>query len=211
MATTIEIPEIELGERSSVVQTVSRWLNVAVYHLTGFLVCAARGKLDRYSYLLAQAKLESLKDLSAPTFTRDACPWGMHAGSITKRRNGERVTTDGLRAHYMGIVPNWYGAWMDRLDWDDVRGVSATQRCPSYAMDVVASGWFGSSTDAVKLTNYVNAWVSVHERQVSFLPKLFNGEGIAARYTKWAGMALVVLIAAWISFKLYKWLRRKFR
>jgi hypothetical protein len=124
----------------------------------GFIACAIRGKLDRYAYLLAQAKFETA-DYSSHWFSVEKNPWCVQAGTLFPRQKGSVPGDVGN----VGVYGSFWSAWLDRLDWDDKRQVTMTGSCWDYAAAVVTQGrWFGANSTADKAARYADGVASYY-------------------------------------------------
>lgn len=122
----------------------SNFFQRAAFAVVGLVACVWRGQLWKYNSLLKQAAWESA-EFSAPTFTRDKCPWGMAAGPRTPHRSGSIMAEGGTVER--AVYGSWWGAWLDRLDWDHRAGavVNREQSIEQYTRACMMAGWFGTS------------------------------------------------------------------
>lgn len=188
------------------------------FYFSGLIVCLWRGKLDRYSYLIAQAKFEVGANFDAHWFNVEQNPWCMHAGSITSRRSGE-VTADGgkVAVYESGWTSGYTKAWMDRLDWDQAHNPewsnSKDKSLASY-MDAINTdvgsnnwSWRGYNVSDDKKASY-KLGVKAMWAHVPTLAKGLTGlQNMVPFNLAWI-LAPVALIALYF---LGRWLYRKWK
>lgn len=163
-----------------------------------------KGKLDRYSYLLAQAKVET-GDYQSHWFSKEKNPWCVHAGSLFSRQKSA-VPGDGGT---MGVYGSFYAAWLDRLEWDEKRQVTETATCWDYAAAVVTQGrWFGENSTPQRAASYADAVAGVYHtvpgvsRAITWVASE-DPNGIASPMTGLFFIGLIVfvlmLLFAWVA------------
>lgn len=179
---------------------------------TGFWVCLFRGRLDRYAYLLAQARWETANYTSH--WFLDAGPWCMHVGSLTKRRSGAVNGDGGQLAKYSGPI-RWMNAWNDRLDWDEAKNVAPAKDCRQYVANVVNAGWFGTGTSMATHASYADGVASMMQH-VHWFPKLITSTlgmamafGPFAAIPGWVFAISITLALLWVGYLVVKQLIKK--
>ena len=196
--------DVPNGEGLSLFQ---RWW----FYWAGFLACAMNGKLGRYSYYLAQARVEQGDDLSGTGMVTYSNPFNMHESEFTTRAASFAPFDGGSFAVYssmFGAVAKYYGAWKDRFAWDERYVSQDALNIDQWAAQVAGNGYMGGSaaTDEQRAI-YAASLVASYKRMTGVSKWFDDDEGYP--WMTWLFWLVVVGVLGLAVYKTYQWYSKR--
>ena len=196
--------DVPNGEGLSLLQ---RWW----FYWAGFLACAMNGKLGRYSYYLAQARVEQGDDLSGTGMVAYSNPFNMHESEFTTRAASFTPFDGGSFAVYSswwGPVCKYYGAWKDRFAWDERYVSQSALNIDQWAAQVAGNGYMGGSAATDEQRAIYAASLVASYKRMSGVSKWFDDdEGYP--WMTWLFWLVVVGVLGFAVYKTYQWYSKR--
>jgi len=159
-------------------QNSAPWGNKFLFTVGGFFACLVTGKIHNFAKLCGQARHET-QNYTSVMFQYEGNAFGLHVGSYFKRADGKRWngTEDAYVNVYTGIT-RFYRCWLDRIEWDEKRGVIDEQDPQKYYTEVATKGYIGTNPTQTQITNYVVGCMNGYEKVATGAKLLSNAAAV---------------------------------
>lgn len=191
MSGNSELPTLEDAPMKGL-RKLSFWVD-------GFFACAYMGVLHRWADYVRQARLET-GDFTNKGWQLYGNPFSMHVGDLSSRRNAEADYDGGGFAVYTGWGASWR-AWLDRIEWDEKRGIAKDLKADEYKRAVVNGGYLGYNTTATSERGkaYIEAWKA---KGGALIPELLEKLGA------WINVLVIIAVTGVTVYLIAKFWKR---